>query len=226
MDRRGAESGPPGVEPAQYFPLAPARWMALVALLGTLGCGYHVVGTAPQLPEDIRAIGVGTIENDSSERGLEKDLAFAFEREIHVRRHYRMAQSVDEADAWIVGRIRDVRRRPVAFDESDQAVQYELTIWMDLALDRVGGGERLWAVENVRMTDEYASNPRVMITSSSDFLQGGLDAADVPRVPNDGVPDARQIQTIQLAESERRTALRRLVQATARQIYNRMIEGF
>lgn len=205
---------------------AAVRWFGLVAAFAWGGCGYHVVGTAPQLPADVRAIGVGTITNETTEYGLEKELAFAYEREIHVRRHYRMAESREDADALITGRILDVSRRPVAFDESDQAVHYEVTMWVDLALERVGSGERLWAVRNLRLTDEYASNPRVLITSSSEFLQGGLDEADVPRVSDDGIPDARQISTIQLAEAQRRNALRRLIQAGVRQTYNRMIEGF
>lgn len=190
------------------------------------GCGYHVVGTASQLPADIRSIGVGTITNASHERGIEKELAFAFEREIHQRRHYRMAERREDADAVITGHIIDVSRRPVAFDENDQAVQYEMTIWVDLRLERTGGGERLWEARNLRLTDEYASNPRVLITSSSEFQQGGLGARDVPGSPDDRAARAQQITTIQLAESERRQALRRLLTAAARQTYNRMVERF
>jgi len=190
------------------------------------GCGYHVIGTAPQLPEDIRTIAVGAITNDSSARGIEKELAFAYEREIHMRRHYRMVESREQADALITAHIRDVQRRPVAFDENDQAVQYEMTIWLDVALERVGGGERLWEARNLRLTDEYASSPRVMITSSPEFQQGGLDAVDIPRERDDGVPNTRQIGTIQLAETERRAATQRLLQSIVRQTYNRMIENF
>jgi hypothetical protein len=206
----------------------PAGALLAAATLASAapGCGYHVVGTDPQLPDDIRSIGVGAIVNETPERGLEKELAFAYEREIHLRGHYRMAESLGEADAQITGRIIGLARRPVAFDENDQAMQYEVTIRLDLALERTESGETLWATSDVVRADEYASNPRVAITSSSEFQRGNLDAADVQRVVDDGIPDTRQIGFIQLAESERRNALRRLLQGVVRDTYNRMIEGF
>ena len=202
------------------------RLLAVVAAATFAGCGYHVVGTDPQLPADIRAIAVGEITNDTALRGLEKELQFAYEREILIRRHYRMAERPEEADAVITARIRDLSRRSVAFDENDQAMQYELQILLDVALRRTGSGEVLWETRNVRQIDEYASNPRVVITSSAEFQQGTLDAEDVPRVRNDGRPDTRQIGFIQLAESERRYATARLLRGVVRDTYNRMIEGF
>mgnify|MGYP002624663925 FL=1 len=202
------------------------RLLAAVVAATLAGCGYHVVGTDPQLPADIRTIAVGEISNDTALRGLEKELQFAYEREILIRRHYRMAERPEEADAVITARIRDLSRRSVAFDENDQAMQYELQILLDVALRRTGSGEVLWETRNVRQVDEYASNPRVVITSSAEFQQGTLDAEDVPRVRNDGRPDTRQIGFIQLAESERRYATARLLRGVVRDTYNRMIEGF
>jgi len=199
---------------------------AALAAFAWTGCGYHVVGTDPQLPGDVRSIGVGEIVNDTPLRGLEKDFQFAWEREILVRRHYRMVESKEDADAVITARIRDLSRRSVAWDENDQAMQYEIQIVLDIALVRREGGEVLWESRNVRRMDEYASNPRVAITSSTEFQQGTLDAKDVPRQPNDGIPDSRQIGFIQLAESESRYATQRLLRSVVRDTYNRMIEGF
>ena len=205
------------------------RLMGLVVALsgfGLAGCGYHVVGSDPQLPDAIRSIGVGTISNSTGERGLEKDLAFAFEREIHVRGHYRMAESAGEADALLTGRIRGISRRPVAFDENDQAVQYDMEIIVDLALEQRSDGKVLWRARRMRLQDDYASNPGVVITSSAQFQRGTLDASDIARDAEDGIPNAKQVGFIQLAESERRRATRRLLQGAARDVYNRMIEGF
>jgi len=199
---------------------------ALAIALLLAGCGYHIVGTDPQLPADIRSIAVGKISNDTPLRGLEKDLQFAYEREIHIRRQYRMEESPAEADAVITAHIHDLSRRSVAFDENDQAMQYELTILLDVTLERSDGSEVLWQSRNISRLDEYASNPRVAITSSSEFQQGNLGAADVPRVPNDGTPDSRQIGFIQLAEAERKNAVDRLLRGIVRDTYNRMMEGF
>lgn len=207
---------------------AAGRALWLVALLGAsaVGCGYHVVGSDPQLPDEIVAIGVGSIENSTPDRGLEKDFAFALEREIHQRRHYRLAETAAAADALFTGRIRSIARRPVAFDRNDQAVQYEMEIVADMTLVRRSDDKVLWRARRMRLRDEYASSPGVVITSSAKFQRGTLDAADIAADPSDGIPDARQVGFIQLAESERRRATRRLLQGAARDVYNRMIEGF
>lgn len=218
---------------------------AIVAASLAGGCGYHFHGTQSTLPSDVRSLGVGTIENKSLEHGLEKYLAFAFEREVFVRRHYRLATSPGGADALLVGTIREVSRQPVAFDSDDQAVLYEVLMRVDLSLVRQRDAKVLWSVRDLREFDEYTSNPNVAATSSVDFQRGTLDVKNLPRdtgqsnsgsgsMPptptprpmDDGIPDDRQITTIQYAEYERKRAMERLLQRTVRDVYDRMIEGF
>ena len=201
------------------------RAVAIVIALASAGCGYHFHGTQPTLPADIRTIGVGTIENKSLERGLEKQLAFAFEREVFVRRHYSLPQSRGGADALLHGTIREVTRRPVAFDADDQAVQYEVRMRLDFTLTRQSDGKTLWSVRDMREFDEYTSNPDVIVTSSPDFQRGHLDVKNLQR-EDDPIADDTQISNIQLAEYERRQAMSRLLQRAVRDAYDRMIEGF
>lgn len=210
------------------------------------GCGYHFHGTEPTLPSDVRSLGVGTIENQSLEYGLEKNLAFAFEREVFIRRHYTLATSPARADALLAGTIREVSRRPVAFDSDDQAVLYEVLMRVDLSLVRQRDGKVLWSVRDLREFDEYTSNPNVAATSSVDFQRGTLDVKNLqrdtgedntvgtgggmveptPPPMGDGIPNDRQISNIQYAEYERKRAMDRLLQRTVRDVYDRMIEGF
>jgi len=197
----------------------------LAAAMVLSGCGYHFHGTQPTLPSDIRTLGVGSIDNKSLEHGLEKQLAFAFEREVFVRRHYTLAKSAGGADALLAGTIREVSRRPVAFDEDDQAVLYEVLIRLDLSLTRQRDNKVLWSVRDLRELDEYSTSPNVIVTSSPEFQRGTLDVKNLQR-DNDDIPDDKQISTIQLAEVERRRAMDRLLQRAVRDVYDRMIEGF
>lgn len=199
---------------------------ALLAIfLFASGCGYHFHGSRPALPAEIRTIGVGTIENKTLEHGLEKQLAFAFERELFTRRHYKLATSPGRADALLHGTIREVSRRPVGFDSSDQAVQYEVRMRFDFTLTRQRDGKTLWSVRDLREFDEYTSNPDVIVTSSPEFQSGQLDIKNLRR-QGDPIPDGMQISTIQLAEYERRQAMDRLLRRAVRDVYDRMIEGF
>jgi hypothetical protein len=212
----GAErTGVPGGVAWPRRACGAARWLLLAVLLG--GCGYHVTGTQVALPADVTTLGIGPIGNLSREYGLEKALAFALEREIMVRRQFQLSQSPGDADALVSGTIRFVTQRPVAFDANDVAVQYEIGLVLDMSLTRRRDGRVLWHVNGLRESDDYSASPTVVVTSSSQFQQGTLNAADVQNP---------QFTTIQLAETLRRDALTRLVTQAVRDVYNQMIEDF
>ncbi len=193
------------------------RWPVLPLLLALSGCGYHLVGENVGLPEDVHSLSVGTLTNRSREHGLEKTLAFAIEREIHQRGHFRMEEDPAAGDAVISGTIRDVHVVPVAFDANDQAVEYQIDLILDLYLTRQSDGKVLWQVRGLHETDEYPAAPNIVVTSSSEFQQGTLDT---PNVQN------TQLTSIQLAETERSRAITRLLSQAVRDIYNQMVENF
>ena len=193
------------------------RWPVLPLLLALSGCGYHLVGENVGLPEDVHSLSVGTLANRSREHGLEKTLAFAIEREIHQRGHFRMEEDPAGGDAVISGTIRDVRVVPVAFNANDQAVEYQIDLILDLYLTRQSDGKVLWQVRGLHETDEYPAAPNVVVTSSSQFQQGTLDATNVQNP---------QLTSIQLAETERGRAITRLLSQAVRDIYNQMVENF
>jgi hypothetical protein len=80
----------------------------LAALLLS-GCGYRLKGTYIRLPEGVRTVTVGEIANKSREFGLEKNLAFAFEREVYARGVLRLIESPGVADAVLTGTVRSRR---------------------------------------------------------------------------------------------------------------------
>jgi len=69
----------------------------------------------------------------------------------------------------------------------------------------------------LRESDEYSASARVVVSSSSQFQQDTLDAANIQ--------DA-QFSNIQLAETERRQAITRLLRQAVRDVYNQMVEDF
>jgi len=193
------------------------RWLVVLLVGAFSGCGYHLVGENVGLPEDVHSLSVGTLTNRSREHGLEKTLAFALEREIHQRGHFRMEEGPAGGDAVISGTIRAVRVRPVAFNANDQAVEYQIDLILDLYLTRQSDGKVLWQVRGLRETDEYPAAPNVVVTSSSAFQQGTLDATNVQNP---------QLTSIQLAQTERGRAITRLLSQAVRDIYNQMVENF
>jgi Lipopolysaccharide-assembly len=178
------------------------------------GCGYHFVGTGSRLPPEIRTISFGPIQNATREVGLEKQLVEAIEDE--VTSHGRLdVVSAGKGDVVLTGVVRDYRSRPVAFSSNDEALQYQAIVIVDLDLRRRDNGKLLWKAIGQRQTQDYSAVPGVVVTSSSQFQQSTLNAANVG-----------QFTDIQLSESQRRQANDALLENLARDIYNQMMEDF
>jgi hypothetical protein len=193
------------------------RYAAVFLAVAFVGCGYHFAGEQVGLPADIHSLSVGKLVNRSREHGLEKTLAFALEREIHERGHFRMIEDPGGGDAVLSGTIRELRVQPVAFDENDLAVQYEIAVTFDFTLTRKDDGRVLWHVNGLQESDQYSASPRIVVTNSSQFQQGTLDASNVLNP---------EFTAIQLAETERRRAVTRLLSQAVRDVYNQMVENF
>ncbi|MBI3786315.1 MAG: hypothetical protein HY270_23240 [Deltaproteobacteria bacterium] len=213
--------------PTPYALRPTQAWVLALACLGLGACGYHLAGQASGLPADVRSISIGTIDNRSLEHGIEKSLQFALEREIQIRQQWRLESAANGGDAILSGRIRRVQVRPVAFNADDQATEYELVLILDLTLKRRDDGKVLWQISGWREESDYATSAGVVVTSSSQFQQQTLDRANLqdPRL-SPHFAENPQSTSIQLAETDRGTAIDRLLKQTARDIYNQMAEDF
>jgi hypothetical protein len=179
------------------------------------GCGYRLKGTYIRLPEGVRTVTIGEIDNKSREFGLEKNLAFAFEREVYARGVLRLVEASAAADAVLTGTIRRFSANPVAFDAQDEAIQYEADLVVALKLRRESDGAILWQTNELQAFDEYSVRASTVITSSSQFQRGTVNRADLDAMTN-----------IQLAESEKRLAIDRLIATVVRDAHDRMLEDF
>ena len=188
---------------------------ALLSLALLPACGYHFAGTVTALPADIKSIHVGNIENESRYPGLEQKLGFALEQAISRWGTMRLAETPGEGDAVLGGKILGVELRAVSFDQSDLALQYEVSVVTDLYLRRSSDDTLLWQIKGLKQTDEYSATAQVIVTSSSQFQQGTLDPVDLTKFTE-----------VQLAESEGRMAMDRLLRDLARDAYALMTEGF
>jgi len=193
------------------------RFAAVFFAVAFVGCGYHFAGEQVGLPEDVHSLSVGTLVNRSREHGLEKTLAFALEREIHQRGHFRMIEDPGGGDAVLSGTIRQVKVQPIAFDSNDLAVQYEIAVTLDFTLTRKDGGQVLWHVTGLQESDQYDVSPNVVVTNSPQFQQSALNASDVHNP---------EFTAIQLGETQRRRAITRLLSQAVRDVYNQMVENF
>ena len=190
------------------------KWIVLFAL-APLACGYHIVGEPASIPGDIRSISVGRFDNQSHQEGLEKALAFAFEREFYERGSLPVREDPSQGDGIITGTIREVRTRPVSFSANENALQYEIELTLDVILKRQADGKVLWKGSHLRAYEEYSVSRETVVPSSSQFQQGTLNFGNLA-----------QLSDIQLAETEKRLALERMVRSIVRDVHDRILDDF
>lgn len=191
------------------------RVVALMCASGLLAaCGYRLAGSRLVIAEDVQTVAVRALDNRSRELGLGKMLAFAVEREIHRRGLLRLAAREEDADAVLTGTVRELDVWPVAFDAKDEALRYQAELSVDAELRR-RDGRVVWRARDLRAVDEYSVAVRVVVASSSRFQQGTLDRADL-----------QQLTDIQLAETERRITIERMLDAVARDLHDRLTDDF
>lgn len=134
-----------------------AAWpLLLVSLVVSTGCGYNLVGRASNIPEDIRSVYVRTLENSTQRTQVEQILTQAIIDELVTRRRFEVVNEEAGADAVLRGTVVEFRVRPLTFDSSGLADNFEITITADMAFQRTPtGGQRAEDAEVVWSNSRY-----------------------------------------------------------------------
>jgi outer membrane lipopolysaccharide assembly protein LptE/RlpB len=178
------------------------------------GCGYQFAGTGNRLPPEVRTVSVGPIRNATREVGIEKQLTESLEDEITNHGRLKVVPTV-ESDAQLTGIVRYYLSRPISFNSSDEAQQYQAIVVVDLDLRRRDNGKLLWKTVGHEETQDYSAVPGTVVISSSQFQRSAVSANAIP-----------QFTDVQLSESTRREANERLIEQLTREIYISMMEDF
>lgn len=121
------------------------KWIAALLLVTShLGCGYGLIGRTSNLPDDIEAIFVQTLENRTTRQQINLYLTEAIIQEFVTRRRFDIVASAAAADAVLSGALTAYIVRPVEFGPDGRATRYEFTIRADMSFKRVGSEEVLW----------------------------------------------------------------------------------
>ena len=114
----------------------------LVALvLPFAGCGYHLVGTASTLPEDVSTIYVARFQNQTGWVDIDQRLDEALSLEWVRRRRLAMVDQRSGADLELVGVILGLNISPVSFDQNGRATEYQMNLTTSVKLNDIRGDE-------------------------------------------------------------------------------------
>jgi hypothetical protein len=121
--------------------LAAGRLLALAGVLSS-GCfaGYDFVNYEGALG-DVRTVAIEGLRNESLVPGVDSIISDAIATEFRRRGALRVVEDPHAADLLIKGKVGDVRTAARSFSSVSFALEYSVTIALDLQLRRPDGTE-------------------------------------------------------------------------------------
>jgi hypothetical protein len=116
--------------------------LLLALLLAAAGCGYS---TRPLYDPDIRTVAVDVFTNETFRRDLELDLTRKVVRQVRLRTPWRITDR-GEADAFLTGKIVDVREVLLSKNANDLNSESSVSVTVEAQLVERGTGKVLRAV--------------------------------------------------------------------------------
>src|SRR5215472_886718 len=113
-----------------------SRWaipLLSVVVMAT-GCGYHTVGHAAALPQNVRTIAIPGFASQSPTFRIEQELTAAVVREFNTRTNYHVVhENKPDADALLQGKVLSYSASPVAYDsQTGRAASVLVTVSMEV----------------------------------------------------------------------------------------------
>ena len=90
--------------------------LALLALLASAGCGYHTVGHAAQIPENVKTLAIPAFKNETLTYRIEQLLTAATVQEFMTRTRYHIISDAADADATLRGTVLSTVASPLTYD--------------------------------------------------------------------------------------------------------------
>ena len=115
--------------------------VALFILIASVGCGYHTVGHAVTLPQNVKTLAIPGFVNQSQTYKIEQTLTAAVVREFTTRTHYQILHEASEtADATLRGTVLTTTASPLTYDsKTGRAESILVVVSMKVSLvDRDG----------------------------------------------------------------------------------------
>jgi outer membrane lipopolysaccharide assembly protein LptE/RlpB len=120
------------------------------------GCGYALVGRATtNIPADVREVYIRPLENRTQRTQVEQALTRAIADEMVTRNRFSIVGAAEGADAELSGAVVGFDVRPVTFDTSGRATQYEIVVIAQIAFKRLGSEDVLWSNDRYTFRESY-----------------------------------------------------------------------
>ncbi len=135
----------------------------MLSLLALAGCGYHPLGSEPQLTKAAKpSIAIPLFSNRSTEAGLEAVLANAMVQTFSQNQQVRVAPRPEEADLVLEGKVQSAEHSSLAFFDINRSLVRRLTVRVELNLRNRATGKTIWK-ETAVFEDDYVVAPNYQL---------------------------------------------------------------
>lgn len=157
------------------------RWLTLVGCLAAMaGCGYHLVGTASTLPEDVSTLYLDRFQNQTRFVDMDQRVDESLSLEWVRRRRLQLVDDRAAADLLLSGVILNLGIAPVSFDEQGRATEYQMSLSTSVKLFDLRGSEPklMWEDLAFSRRTSYLVDPNAADYFDRQFLAMDELAAD------------------------------------------------
>jgi len=150
----------------------PLWTLALIlALLAHGGCGYSLAGRGSFLPPYIKRIGVPIFTNQTPVFDLDRQVTERVRGEFIGRGKYTITTDATGVDALLTGVITSVTLTPVAFNTSQQATRYALTMTVSAEFKDMRANKVLWTNPSMQYREEFTLDPQTAADTTTFLAQ-------------------------------------------------------
>lgn len=172
-------------------------------------CGYAFQGSGSVLPQDVKTVAIPLSENNTTTPGLGQRFAEALRSRFDRYGAVKVVENESAADAILLSRIDDLETEVKdVTSRTDIEVESELVLKVSVELKKKNG-QILYKNTGMSISDNSASIADTVVTSSSQFAQGGIDASTLNSLDNREVARGQRAQAVEdlLDEAARRVYL-------------------
>ena len=148
-----------------------------MAILAQSGCGYSLAGRGSFLPAYIKRIGVPQFTNNTPVFDLDRQVTEKVRSEFIGRGKYTIVPDSTGVDGLLTGVISSVTLTPVAFNQSNQATRYALTLSASVEFKDMHANKVLWSNPSMQYREEFPLDPTSAVDTNA-FLGQDVNARE------------------------------------------------
>jgi hypothetical protein len=129
--------------------------VALLAAIGSSGCGYALAGRGSFLPDYIDTVGIPQFTNATPYEVIDQVLTDRVRSEFIGRGKYKVLPQATGVDAVLTGEVTSLSIAPASFTEQQQASRYVVTLVSRLEFKDLKTNNVLWQNPSLVFRVEY-----------------------------------------------------------------------